>query len=474
MGPTQFTWFPMKEEIEASLRFATSRGEEFEGHLVKLGRFEAVFDLYAPDDSLRMSEVLPQFSLKLREQTLYEGKATVSSMVNHGNHITCRALLDERGVNTAMLSEGAVSFAEFQKRWLTGYRILPEFKIVVTDVTILLSQVQRWLDYVQLTLRANNNGTADQEEQRFIEDLAPRVINSFNALHERFEEIAYRIEPELREAHHNFTWREWGPYFLCTPFGYRTFYKPLGYAGDYEMMDMIHRNAPEGDTLFAKAMHALLVSQWPAESVRLRIAHLKQKLINEVARVVRSGRRARILNVGCGPGREVQYFLRESALGNHADFTFVDFNEETLKYAREQFEETRRQFAPMATLETRHMSVHTLLRSAVKRPAAAVVTKETYDFVYCAGLYDYLADATCKALVQVFYNMIEPGGLVCVANMHDAKPFRNFIEFVLDWHLIYRDSARLWRFVPDDPAAENAVIAEPTAVNLFLESRRPA
>ena len=30
--------------------------------------------------------------------------------------------------------------------------------------------------------------------------------------------------------------------------------------------------------------------------------------------------------------------------------------------------------------------------------------------------------------------------MVIVANMNDTKPFRNFIEFVLDWQLIYRDS----------------------------------
>jgi extracellular factor (EF) 3-hydroxypalmitic acid methyl ester biosynthesis protein len=466
----------MKDERDASLRFATSRGEEFEGHLVQLGRYEAVFDLYAPEDSLRTSEVLPRLSLKLRDRTLYEGKATVASLVNSGSRLTCRALLDERGVNTSSLTEnGTLSFEYFQKQWLAGYRILPEFKIVVADVTILLSQVSRWMDYVQLTLRAEKNGDAAAAEQKFVTDLAPRVIKSFNSLHERFEELAYRVDPDLKEAHRNFTWRQWSPFFLCTPFGYRTFYKPLGYAGDYEMMNQIHRNAPEGDTLFAKAMHMLLVSQWPAESVRLRIAHLKQTLVNEIARVARSGRRARILNVGCGPAREVQYLLREhGTLANHADFTFMDFNDETLKHAGEQFESLRRLHAPSAALETRLMSVHHLLRSAVKDPAKQKVSAQPFDFVYCAGLFDYLSDATCKALVNVFYHMLNPRGLVVVANMNDSKPFRNFIEFVLDWHLIYRDSSKMWRFVPDDPAAENAVIAEPTTVNLFLETRRPA
>jgi extracellular factor (EF) 3-hydroxypalmitic acid methyl ester biosynthesis protein len=67
---------------------------------------------------------------------------------------------------------------------------------------------------------------------------------------------------------------------------------------------------------------------------------------------------------------------------------------------------------------------------------------------------------------------LQPGGLVLVANMNDSKPFRNFIEFLLDWHLIYRDSLQVRRFAADTPANEACVIAEPTAVNLFLEVRK--
>jgi extracellular factor (EF) 3-hydroxypalmitic acid methyl ester biosynthesis protein len=69
--------------------------------------------------------------------------------------------------------------------------------------------------------------------------------------------------------------------------------------------------------------------------------------------------------------------------------------------------------------------------------------------------------------------MLTPGGLVVVANMNDSKPFRYFIEFLLDWHLIYRNSRTMWTFCPPEALKEAAVIAEPTTVNLFLQVRRP-
>ena len=99
--------------------------------------------------------------------------------------------------------------------------------------------------------------------------------------------------------------------------------------------------------------------------------------------------------------------------------------------------------------------------------------QEGYDLIYCAGLFDYLADETCRAVVELLYRNLRPGGLVVVANMKDDKPFRNFIEFVLDWHLIYRDNRKMSQFAPHRLSDTSCVEAEETAVNLFLRLRRP-
>jgi extracellular factor (EF) 3-hydroxypalmitic acid methyl ester biosynthesis protein len=269
--------------------------------------------------------------------------------------------------------------------------------------------------------------------------------------------------------HHAYVGQRWQRLFLGSPFGYRTYHKPLGYAGDYEMMNMIHRNQPEGSSLYNKLIHFLLVSQWPAVSVRNRITHLQEHLFREVARVARAGRRCRVLNIGCGPAREVQYLLQQSSVVDHADFTFVDFNEETLTHVRHRFEELKRQHGRQANLETRKISVFQLLKRGAHAGHSGSV--DSFDVIYCAGLFDYLADETCRSLVDLFYRSLKPGGLVMVANMKDEKPFRNFIESVLEWHLIYRDSRKMQTFAPAAAGERARVEAEPVAVNLFLHVR---
>jgi extracellular factor (EF) 3-hydroxypalmitic acid methyl ester biosynthesis protein len=343
--------------------------------------------------------------------------------------------------------------------------------VQVTDIQAFLVATRQWLEQVEfdLGLRAEQGRPAPEYTE--LETIARRVISAFNAQHERFEELAYAIPEEHYGAHQEFVRRLWQPLFLCSPFGRRTFYKPLGYAGDYEMMKMIQRHRPEGGSLYEKLIHFLLVSQWPAQSVRNRIAHLKTHLLQEAARVARSGRRVRVLNVGCGPAREVQEFVKETPLANEVDFVLLDFNEETLNHARSQIHQAQTRLAPRATVEIRRISVHHLLRQNTRpEPAAA---DNTYDLIYCGGLFDYLSEPTCRALVGLFYDWLRPGGMVVAANMNDSKPFRNFIEFVLDWQLIYRDSARMLALAPERLRDAARVIAEPTSVNLFLHLNKP-
>jgi len=452
----------------------TAAGERIEGRLVRLGRFAAVWAMSSCFEQLRTSQTLASLKITADKRLLYEGRATVRKLVDTDTGLLCEVALDETGVNLETLPGlEHDSFEEFRRQWLATYRISSEFKAVISDVSILLDNVRAWMNQVAIGIQATEPKRAAEREREFLERVNAKVVASFNSQHERFEELAYAVSPELRGAHQQHAWRAWNSFFLSTPFGHRTFHKPLGYAGDFEMMAMIHRNAPEGGTLFNKAMHLLLVSQWPAESVRNRIAHLGETLINEVARVVRAGRRARILNLGCGPAREVQDFMHRSALSDHADFVLLDFNEETVHATGQQLNELKRSLGRRTGVEMRQMSVHQVLRSALAREGKPDVVGEQYDLVYCAGLFDYLSDSTCKSLVKLFHNWLTPGGLVVVANMHDAKPFRNFIEYVLDWHLIYRDTRGMWAMCPAEALDQATVIAEPTTVNLFLQLRRP-
>ena len=75
--------------------------------------------------------------------------------------------------------------------------------------------------------------------------------------------------------------------------------------------------------------------------------------------------------------------------------------------------------------------------------------------------------------MELWYDSLSPGGLALIANMDDTRPFSHFIEFILDWQLIYRDRREFLALVPECCRETARVMAEPTSVNLFLHLRRP-
>ena len=128
-----------------------------------------------------------------------------------------------------------------------------------------------------------------------------------------------------------------------------------------------------------------------------------------------------------------------------------------------------RNFSGRSTrINVQKKSVQRLLREATK-PGQ----DQKFDFIYCAGLFDYLPDRVCKELLHVFYEWLAADGLVLTTNVVDCKPFRHMLEFVLDWHLVYRDRKQAEALLPEPSGpVDVAFKSDDTSVNLFVEVRK--
>jgi extracellular factor (EF) 3-hydroxypalmitic acid methyl ester biosynthesis protein len=259
---------------------------------------------------------------------------------------------------------------------------------------------------------------------------------------------------------------------LCAPFAHRTFTKPLGYAGDYEMVNMIARNRPEGASLYAQVVNLWFVRQPPAAAHRNRLKHLTKRLVEETARVVSAGRPARIFSIACGPAVEIQDFLREQELSNRAELTLLDFNEETLQHVTGALNQLRLKYQRRTPIQFVKRSVHQLIKDSVR--VTASTPSQQYDFVYCAGLFDYLTDTVCQRLMTLLYDWVAPGGLLLATNVEPSNPMRQVMEHVLDWTLIYRRGPQLQALRPSQVEPNDFLITtDMTGVNLFMEARKP-
>ena len=467
----------MTNEIhELKVRVKGPDLQSIEAQLERLTWHAAVLRIFDTNVVIRVSQVFTELTIEASGMVIYSGKAVVGSVIDAGASLVCAVKLTDGGFRSvdpsleATVRGGNPDFQVFLKDWEKYYRILPEFKIIVADMQVFLQDLQRWLD--QLELAGKTFPAAGQPADESLFQLSKEVTQAFTALHERFEEAGAKVPPELKAAHAHFTQRLLHPLTLCSPFAHRTYHKPLGYAGDYEMVNMMLRNPFEGNTLYAKMLNAWFVKQWPAEAHRNRISYLVDRLDEAGLRGARRKRPIRVLNLGCGPAHEIVKFFTESLLCDHVELTLWDFNDETIVRTGQSLAECKRRFGRHTKVTMTKKSVHQVLKEGGRNNS---VFKGHFDYIYCAGLFDYLTTRTCRQLMDTFYDWLTPDGLLSVTNVVDFRPFRHMLEHLLDWNLIYRAAADAPSLQPGRAAPEYCrALSDVTGVNLFIEVRRPA
>ncbi|WP_374411816.1 class I SAM-dependent methyltransferase [Hydrogenophaga sp.] len=455
--------------------FRNSQGEAARGTLTSLQRRALVMEIYNPYSIVQVSEVLNDLVIRSGERAIYQGKAVVVSLLNTGLMAVVSVTLINEWNDLGHIGHDArsvaLAVARFVEEWETRSRVGHAYQGVVNDLRAYFSEVTRWLDQADVTAGLPRDESGRVRDDVFYEIARPLLIKGQRYLR-RFEEEAAKVVPEEDAAHRAFAQAALHPLVLRAPFVYRTFAKPLGYAGDYQMVNQILGDPREGPSTYFELVNFMFLQAAVAQAHRNRVDILQQRLTELAEQARASGRPLRILNVGCGPAGELQRLVAAGTPVDHLDVSLVDFSEETLTYASERLDEVARQHAhPGLKITLRHESVHQMLKRSARE--ADVPQAEQFDYIYCAGLFDYLADKACSRLIAYFERHLRPGGRLLVTNVHSANPERFWMEHFLEWYLIYRDeqgTAQL--FPPSLPDVQT--FTDATGVNLFAEVVKPA
>jgi len=172
----------------------TSSGVELRGTPIRLNRLNVVFEIYAANPFLRVSEVLGDFKIVFYDRTIYSGQGVVRNIIDTGQIVVCEATLQEKSWKTLACNPGSVTkeslredFAEFLKDAQQSYVVLPEFKLAVADMHSFLADLRLWLEQWELNVRATPAGDRTKMEHDLVWGLVEPVGASLNHLFERFE-----------------------------------------------------------------------------------------------------------------------------------------------------------------------------------------------------------------------------------------------------------------------------------------------
>jgi SAM-dependent methyltransferase len=235
----------------------------------------------------------------------------------------------------------------------------------------------------------------------------------------------------------------------------RAFRKPRGYAGDFEMIDHIYREAVNADARLSR-WDAAWQAQGAAQAVRNRKTFFLDLVDGAVARRA-PGAVVQVLDVASGPARDVaEHFERQP--DSRCRFTCLDLDAAAIDFARG--------LVDGAGAGDRVEFVHgNALRWRSER---------RFDLVWSAGLFDYLEDRLFVRLLARLWEQVAPGGELVVGNFDPCNPSRAWMELLCDWNLIHRTPAQLRKLAgyAGLPAHAVSVDAEALGINLFLRVRK--
>jgi extracellular factor (EF) 3-hydroxypalmitic acid methyl ester biosynthesis protein len=454
--------------------FQNSQGDTARGTLTRLQRHELVMEIYNPFSIVQVSEVLDELTIRSGDRNIYQGKAVVASLLNTGlMAVVSVTLIDEwndlGGINHSVDSVSE-AVGHFVQEWEFRSRVSESYQVVINDLRAYFSEVTRWLDKADVTANLPRDVHGRVSDEVFYEIARP-LMTTIQGYLMRFETEAAKVPPELEPAHRAFAQAAIHPLVLRAPFVHRTFAKPLGYAGDYAMVNQILGNPREGPSTYFELVNFVFLQSSVAQAHRNRVDILLARSQSLAATAREQGRPLRILNVGCGPAGELQRLAALDQPLDHLDVTLMDFSDETLRYASQRLIEAA-QAAGREPLKVtlRHESVHQLLKRSSRDQSIAL--DEQYDYIYCAGLFDYLADKACARLIGYFDHHLRPGGTLLVTNVHSSNPERYWMEHFMEWYLIYRDEAGLKKLFPAT-LPNIKTYTDATGVNLFAEVVKP-
>jgi len=214
--------------------------------------------------------------------------------------------------------------------------------------------------------------------------------------------------------------------------------KPLGYSGDYKMIESIYENNPQTtgfDRLFDNYMQMSAISV----GVRNRKEDFKRMLLHQINQSEKKP--IRILSLACGSSREWFEILRKGSDDlSHVTVDCLDSDEEALKFSKER----------LGSPNNFNFIKKNVARLALDKKITQTFP-QLYDFIYSTGLFDYLDLRISLKLVCNLKVLLKPGGLLAISDVQDkySNPSLPFMELVGLWELLYRDRSEFKKLFLD-------------------------
>jgi CRP-like cAMP-binding protein len=457
---SRFLYYVEKGSVEVSHTIDTTRivvaligTANFFGEIGFFDGTSRVRDIRATEDSIiRVFDMDNMKSMQHKNPILY---GDFIALIAKSICSKFRRILEESEplmAYSASLSTGSQNFKEakpipyhcFQtKEWHHVNKLVEDFKASFFDLSLQLQQ------------------DTDPGVPNLLQKGCFEVMDAFNR---QLEEAALLLrDSEFSDYLLGYAFKEIFPYFMRSRFAERAYYKPRGYAGDFLMMEMIYKNEPDGDGKLGKIMDSWCLETAAAKAVRGRRKFLRERL--EILCRIRAnnGHTTRIMNLACGPTRELFDFLAACDYSDMIMALCIDADLQALEYANH----TVNVIPHSASIRFMNDNVVRWALGRLRHNFGA------QDIIYSAGLADYLEDRVLLALINRCYDHLDRSGTLIIGNFGSRNQHKAFLDQILQWKIIHRSADDLREiFAKSHFAGSVEIAAEESGVNLFASAKK--
>jgi len=312
-----------------------------------------------------------------------------------------------------------------------------------------------------LRKKANMMESAADHTTHSIYNDALRLVSSHG---NEFRDLWYKFNDAIADIPYGddrFTAIKWHtdrvlrPMFMGAPVFSRSYEKPFGYPGDYQVMLYAYDSATPIKT---PSLYDAVLQQYFSHGFgacirsRLDLA-VSAILANIRSAVIDDQSRYEILNVGCGAAVELPALIDGSAaLNKRVSITLLDQDERPLQFAYTNAAAALYRNKDHCNITAFNMTFMELYKAGRLSDRADLGQQNA---VYSLGLLDYFKPERAKRFAETLYERVKPGGVMVLCNVAKTRVGCEWIlECLTDWRLIYRtrdDMSALFADLPSSP-----------------------
>ena len=460
--------------IGAIVRATLDHGDERVCDVHDVSQNGVAFE-WAEARALAVGDTIPVITVSFDQHEAYRGSARVGSV----REIAGKQIVGVSFLDTLMNIDDVLQLRDV-KAWSGGGKGLAlkdrpwrvsgheRFKAKVAEMRLLLLDAEQQLGELSAALPWHVIHGDDESPARsaLIERVRAEVVDEIVAAYVAVGSALEQPSPSEHQALREYSVRYLHDFFMQAPWVRRAKEKPLGYPGDYELMNGLYGNHFTGSSLFARVLNMAFVSVPAARAVRERKNVIKQKLSDLLDERRPLGRPIRILSIAAGPAQEVYELLHERDRVPYP-LEIVLFDQDKLALAF-SYARLKRLIARRWPDEVAIVYLHDTIKRLLKDPMLFSPLGD-FDMIFCCGLFDYLPEPAAVSLSRTLFGRLAPRGMLYVGNQVPASTSRWAMEFHCDWHLIYREREEMLEFASRGaPEARVTIVEEPMGLNPFV------